>query len=99
MELGIAESAVTIRALSVNGKRMSKGIYSQLPRRPLLADDCTVEGRPRGHVVDPKCCHSPSHNPHWHVVHEYEGELFISFGTGEVVYSTVANSRVRALRQ
>ncbi|MFH8383476.1 hypothetical protein ACH4E7_21425 [Kitasatospora sp. NPDC018058] len=51
MELGIAESAVTIRALSVNGKRMWKGIYSQSPRRPLPADDCTVDGRPWGHVV------------------------------------------------
>ncbi|MDG9709641.1 hypothetical protein [Streptomyces sp. DH10] len=78
MELGIAESTVTIKTLSVNGKRMSKGIYSQLPRRSLLADgDCAMEGRPWGYVVDQKCCHSARHNPHWHVVHEYEGQLFV----------------------
>ncbi|WP_103529560.1 hypothetical protein [Streptomyces sp. SM12] len=78
MELEIAESAVTIKTLSVNGKRMAKGIYSQLPRRSLLADsDCAVEGRPWGRVVDPKCCHSARHNPHWHVVYEYGGELFM----------------------
>lgn len=46
MKLAIAESTVTIKTLSVNGKRMSKGIYNQLPRRSLLADgDCAVEGR------------------------------------------------------
>ncbi|MFJ2847650.1 hypothetical protein GA0115256_14087 [Streptomyces sp. DconLS] len=58
MELGIAESSVTIKTLSVNGKRMPKGIYSQLPQRSLLAEcDRGVVGRPWGRVVDPKCCH------------------------------------------
>ncbi|MFJ2217746.1 hypothetical protein ACIQVO_37020 [Streptomyces sp. NPDC101062] len=78
MKLGITESTVTIKTLSVNGKRMSKGIYNQLPWRSLLADDdCVMEGRPWGYVVDQKCCHSGRRNPHWHVVHEYEGQLFV----------------------
>ncbi|MFF2262122.1 hypothetical protein [Streptomyces albidoflavus] len=78
MELGIAESSVTIKTLSVNGKRMPKGIYSQLPQRSLLADsDCEVVGRPWGRVVDPKCCHDARRKPHRHVLFEHEGELFV----------------------
>ncbi|MEK8141643.1 hypothetical protein NKH18_00655 [Streptomyces sp. M10(2022)] len=78
MELGIAESSVTIKTLSVNGKRMPKGIYSQLPQRSMLAEgDCAVVGRPWGRVVDPKCCHDARRKPHWHVLHEHDGELFV----------------------
>ncbi len=78
VELGIAESSVTIKTLSVNGKRMPKGIYNQLPQRSLLADsDCEVVGRPWGRVVDSKCCHDVRRRPHWHVLYEHEGELFV----------------------
>ncbi|MEV0282365.1 hypothetical protein AB0I22_39235 [Streptomyces sp. NPDC050610] len=78
MELGIAESSVTIKTLSVNGKRMPKGVYSQLPQRSLLSErDCEVVGRPWGRVVDPKCCHDARRKPHWHVLHEHDGELFV----------------------
>ncbi|MEU5980398.1 hypothetical protein [Streptomyces sp. NPDC047315] len=78
MELGITESSVTIKTLSVNGKRMSKGLYSQLPQRSMLAErDSAVVGHPWGRVVDPKCCHDARRRPHWHVLYEHDGELFV----------------------
>jgi len=78
VELGIAESSVTIKTLSVNGKRMAKGIFSQLPQRSLLDEgDCVVVGRPWGRVVDPKCCQDARRKPHWHVLYEHDGELFV----------------------
>ncbi|MGV9267357.1 hypothetical protein ACWDRR_22150 [Kitasatospora sp. NPDC003701] len=77
MELATEEAAVTIQVLSVNGKRMPKTIYSQLQHRSLLDDDCTLRGKPWGYVVDPKCCHRSSVQPHWHVLYELDGELCV----------------------
>lgn len=79
MELVAEDVTVTIKVVSVNGKRMPKAIYNQLPRRSLLSDhDCTVQGQPWGIVVDPKCCHDVvRRRPHWHVLHERDGELAV----------------------
>ncbi|MEU0343809.1 hypothetical protein ABZ092_33850 [Streptomyces bobili] len=78
MELGVEEATVTIKVMSVNGKRMPKSIYSQLPRRSMLAgDDCSVQGRAWGIVLEQKCCHSGYGNGHWHVLHESDGELAV----------------------
>ncbi|MCM2388135.1 hypothetical protein [Streptomyces albipurpureus] len=77
MELVLEESAVTIKVVSVGGKRMSKANYSQLPRCSLLDDqECVVRGRPWGIVVEPKCCQSMHARglSHWHVLSEREGE-------------------------
>ncbi|WP_406132266.1 hypothetical protein [Streptomyces sp. NBC_00989] len=70
---------MTIKVVSVNGKRMSKAIYSQLPRRSPFDHDSSVRGRLWGVVVDPKCCHSmrTAGREHWHVVYECEGELAV----------------------
>ncbi|MFF3733296.1 hypothetical protein ACFYXM_24000 [Streptomyces sp. NPDC002476] len=78
MNLVVEEAAVTIKTLSVGGKRMSKTIYSQLPQRsPLNGRDCTVQGTLWGTVIDPKCCHRMSGREHWHVVYEHSGELAV----------------------
>lgn len=79
MELVVEEATVTIKVMSVNGRRMPKAIYNQLPRRSLLSDHgCTVQGRPWGTVIDPKCCHDVvRRRPHWHVLHEQDGELAV----------------------
>ncbi|MGW4382280.1 hypothetical protein [Kitasatospora sp. NPDC004531] len=42
-----------------------------------LQPDGSVQGRPWGIVIDQKYCHSYRAQPHWHVVHEYNGELFV----------------------
>jgi hypothetical protein len=77
MELVLEEAAVTIKVVSVGGKRMPKALYNQLPRQSLLNDhDCTVHGRPWGIVLDPKCCHD-GRWAHWHVLHEKDGELAV----------------------
>ncbi|MEU9405799.1 hypothetical protein AB0E08_08840 [Streptomyces sp. NPDC048281] len=69
---------MTIKVLSVNGRRMPKAIYTQLPRRSLLAeDDCSVQGRAWGIVLEQKCCHGGLGRGHWHVLHEIDGELAI----------------------
>lgn len=78
MELVIEEAAVAIKVVSVNGKRMPKAIYNQLPRRSLLSEhDCTVQGRPWGIVLESKCCHDVDRFSHWHVLHERDGELAV----------------------
>ncbi|MFE6869591.1 hypothetical protein ACFVFS_23940 [Kitasatospora sp. NPDC057692] len=57
---------------------MSRAVYNQLQRRcPLANTDGSLQGRPWGIVIDQKCCHSYRAQPHWHVVHEYNRELFV----------------------
>ncbi|MFD7533935.1 hypothetical protein ACFV8E_41080 [Streptomyces sp. NPDC059849] len=96
MNLVVEEAAVTIKTLSVGGKRMSKAIYSQLPHRsPLNGLDCTVQGRLWGTVIDPKCCHRmrASAQEHWHVVYEHGGELAVWWlrqGPGNAPYNLIA---------
>ncbi|MFD3932648.1 hypothetical protein [Streptomyces sp. NPDC058614] len=79
MELVLEEAAVTIKVVSVGGKRMSKAFYSQLPRRSPFDHDSTVRGRLWGVVVDSKCCHSMRAKgwAHWHVLYECDGELAV----------------------
>ncbi|MFF4179609.1 hypothetical protein [Streptomyces sp. NPDC001750] len=94
MNLVVEEAAVTIKTLSVGGKRMSKAIYSQLPRRsPLNGRDCTVQGQLWGTVIDPKCCHRMSGGEHWHVVYEHSGELavwWVRQGAKNAPYNLIA---------
>lgn len=78
MEVGVEEASVTIKVVSINGRRMPKGIYQQLPRQSLLAaDDCSVQGKPWGTIVEQKCCQNWRSRPHWHVLFEKEGELAV----------------------
>lgn len=77
MGLVLEETTVTIKVMCVGGKRMSKAIYSQLPRRSPFDQDSTSRCRFWGIVVDPKCCHAMHVNnqAHWHVVYECDGGL------------------------
>jgi hypothetical protein len=79
MELALEEAAVTIKVVSVGGKRISKAIYSQLPRRSPFDQDSAVQGGLWGVVVDPKCCHHMHAKDwaHWHVLYERDGELAV----------------------
>lgn len=80
MRHALEDASVTIKVLTINGKRMAKGIYQQLPRRSLLAEpDCSVRGTPWGVILDQKCCHrGPGMGmAHWHVLHETDGELAV----------------------
>lgn len=100
MEFVVEEAAVTVRVLSVGGKRMPKTIYSQLPRRSPLSDDCTLRGRLWGIVVDPKCCHRMVADgwEHWHVVHESDGQLavwWVRQGAQNAVCNLVAGGPYR----
>ncbi|MFF2405940.1 hypothetical protein [Streptomyces sp. NPDC058092] len=81
MELVLEETAVTIKVVSVGGKRMSKALYSQLSRRSPLDHDSTVRGRLWGVVFDPKCCHTMQAKDwaHWHVLYECDGEPAVWF--------------------
>ncbi|MFE4540268.1 hypothetical protein ACFRKB_35245 [Streptomyces scopuliridis] len=95
MELVLEEAAVTIKVVSVGGKRMSKAIYSQLPRRSPFDHDSTVRGRLWGVVVDPKCCHTMHAKDwaHWHVLYECDGELAVWFlrqGARNAPYNLIA---------
>ncbi|MFJ1751274.1 hypothetical protein ACIOJD_34355 [Streptomyces sp. NPDC088116] len=81
MELVLEEPTVTIKVVSVGGKRMSKAIYGQLPRRSPFDHGSTVRGRLWGVVVDPKCCHvmHAKNWAHWHVLYECDRELAVWF--------------------
>ncbi|MFI1522813.1 hypothetical protein [Kitasatospora cineracea] len=57
---------------------MSRTLFNQLQRGCLLDEhDCSVQGTAWGVVVEPKCCHGARYRPHWHVVYERQGELFV----------------------
>lgn len=79
MELVLEDAAVTIKVMCVGGKRMSKAIYSQLPRRSPLDHDSAIRGQLWGVVVELKCCHAMHVNDraHWHVLYECDGELAV----------------------
>ncbi|MET9535745.1 hypothetical protein ABZY02_35210 [Streptomyces sp. NPDC006649] len=71
---------MTIKVLSVAGKRMSTALLGQLVNRDPLDADGVARGRFWGRVVNPKYCLNSSGYggwDHWHVIYDHDGELAV----------------------